>query len=178
MDTLYQLFLLIIAVTYKYLLTKENIWGWILGATSSVFSAFYDFYYLNIFVVTILEITFVLLSIYGIYKHIEKNKLLTKVDFSIIGLAIIAITYIAVLQIKKDTIWYEILGSISFLSGVIFLAQKNMISNVVGWCLFFSGSICIGAIMIERGVWILVLLHVISLFICVRAIIRIIRFSK
>lgn len=171
-DFWYQVFLLLIALLYKYLLSKENVWGWILGATSSLFSGSYMGYHMHLYIVMSLEAAFILLSIYGAYKWKKENKKLTRVDFTIITLASIVILYLFIKQIQSHTVWYEALSSVCFLSGVIFLAQESKKLKVAGWILFFWGSVAMGFIFIQNfnKALPLVMLHVTSLGIALWAI--------
>lgn len=178
MNELFQIFLFIIAILYKFLLARQNIFGWILGATSSAFSAIYVLCYLRLPLLMSLELSFLLLSLYGVYKHKRKITYLTKIDYLIITMAIFVIGYLLKMQLQSGTIWYEAGGSVSFLIGVIFMAQKNKISIIIGWLCFINGSLCVGSVMLYKHAYILVLLHVISIGIGIYAILKIYRYNN
>ena len=113
------------------------------------------------------------LSIYGIYKHQIKIKTLTWIDFSIITLAVAAIIYFVFKQLETNTVWYEIVASAAFLSGVVFLAQKHSASKIIGWLTFIIGSACLIVVASDKKpepAYVLILLHFISISISINAI--------
>ncbi|OGI71784.1 hypothetical protein A3J61_00125 [Candidatus Nomurabacteria bacterium RIFCSPHIGHO2_02_FULL_38_15] len=175
MDTeniLFQTTLLVIAIAYKYLLARENVWGWILSATSSILSCLYVFIYFKLPILISLELCFMSLSLYGIYKYVKNLAYLTRIDFIIIALTMVAIIYFVFKQLETKTVWYEIAGSVTFLSGVVFMAQKNRTSKMIAWINFILGSLFIGVVVFQKHAYILLLLHIISVVIGCYAIKR------
>ena len=173
MNELFQILLFIISISYKILLARKNVWGWILGATSSALSVLYIIIYLKLPLLMSLELAFLFLSLYGIYKYFRKIKYLTGIDYLIVIIAIFVIAYLLEKQLQSGTIWYEAIGSVSFLGGIVFLAQENKIQKIIGWLCFMSGSLSVGTVMFQKGVYILVALHIISLLVGIYAIVNI-----
>lgn len=160
-----QVVLVVFGIAYKYLLLKEKILGWVLSVVSSIFTFSYMYVFYRLPIIMSLEICFMSLSLYGMYKHRIKLTQLTKIDYTVIILTIIAIIYFTLKQLEVHTTKYQIMASIAFLSGVILLAQNNSLTKIIAWTLYSLGSISLGIIFIQDSKYILLVLHVVSLVI-------------
>jgi hypothetical protein len=162
LDYFLQGLIFVFALLYKYLIAKENFWGWVTSIIAGSLSLTYLIIYSYLPIMISLEIGFILLAIYGIYKFSQKIDALLLLDKIIISLTIIAITILVIKQIKNETVWYEIIASVSYLAGIILLAQKKPWFKITGWLLFATGSICYGIVMYKNEAYILFILDIIS----------------
>lgn len=177
-NQLFQVALVIVGIAYKYLLTREKMWGWILSIVSSILTFFYMYLFFRLQIVMSLELCFMSLSLYGIYKHHIKLEILTKIDYLIIFLTIITIIYFTLKQLEAKTTPYEIGASIVFLSGVVLLTQKSPLFKIYAWICFTLGSMFMGTLFIQKGVYILLTLHLLSLIIGGRAICKFLKIYR
>jgi hypothetical protein len=180
-DHLFQTVILIIALTYKYLLIKRNLWGWILAGVVSIITFFYLYIFYRLPIVMSIELCFLSITFYGIYKHKSKIEVLTKIDYSIIFFTLVAIIFFVFKQLQVQTTIFEIGASVVFLSGIVLMAQKKYIMQILAWMFFFSGSVFMGIVYyidpLQRK-WELVILHIASLFIAMYAINTIVKGNK
>lgn len=175
MEIILQCVIFIFAILYKIFLARNSIVGWILSIASGLLSFLYLLLYQNLPILVSLEISMFLLAIYGMYKHIKNTRGLTKIDWSIIGLTIIAISFLVFFQIRSNTVWYEIVASVSFLAGVVLIAQKYSISKIIGWVFFFIASLLYAKVLFDNGSYILTVVHLISMVIDIFAIYTILK---
>lgn len=162
-NELFQIALVIVGLAYKYLLSQEKMWGWILSIVSSILTFLYMYLFIKLKIVMSLEICFMSLSLYGIYKHRIRIEDFTKIDYLIILFTIITIIYFTLKQLEAKTTPYEIGASIVFLSGAVLLAQKSTLLKKYGWVCLTIGSMFMGYIFILSSKYILLVLHLFSL---------------
>jgi hypothetical protein len=156
MNITLQILIAVFAIGNKILLAKEHVLGWWFSIICSALSVVYAAVYYGLPIMVCLEGSFLLLSIYGLYKFYKNNKQLTMVDYWVISLTLITVIGLVVQQIGSHTVWYELVGTVSFLVGIIFLAQKPEKTKLVGWVLYMIGSICLGIIAYMKDAMVLV----------------------
>ncbi len=136
---------LVTAIAYKIGFAYKKFWGWILSMVCTILSFMYQVLYVHKPILTMLEITFFSLSIYGAYKSKTKNlKSITNIDMVIISLSLISITILTILEIHLNTVAYQVVASVSFLIGTLLLAQNKIeICQLFGWTCYLIGNYCL-----------------------------------
>lgn len=162
----FELFIVCLSIAYKYLLAEEKIWGWILAGITSLCNIIFLLIYCNALkIIIILECCFLLLSLYGIYKHKTKNSSLTSIDLVIITSTILAILTLTIKQIQMHLLIEQILASIFFLVAAVTMAQKQRKIKIIAWSNMILGSICMLLILLKEEIYILCCMHIISVVI-------------
>ena len=109
-------------------------------------------------------------TIYGTYKHTQNDDRFTPTDKAILVIAALSILCIGYGQLETDAVWYQIIGSASFLAGITLMAQKEFVwCQIFAWICFISGAVCM--IHVYDGKPGIIALHSISIVIDCAAII-------
>ena len=178
MNTSLQISIVIFGLSYKVLLAKKHILGWIFSLTASLLSLAYLLLYMYLPILVCLEISFSTLAIYGLYKHLHATDALTRIDISIICATLIIICCMVTMQLETNTVWYEVVGSVAYLVGMVLLAQKYSTAQIFGWVCFVTASLCMAEIVFIKGRYILLFVDIVSAIISAYGIVKVFKKRK
>ena len=168
MSNALQTIIFLTAIIYKILLENKKgglkLAGWITAMICSALSMIFLALYMQKPILVSLEIAFFLFAAYGTYKHIRHDpRLITSVDLATIVIAFFTIVYFAYVELAAKTMIYELVASISFMIGILFIAQKNIpFCRIIGWIFYVIGSFCLSIVYWSTAP-ILVGLHFVSI---------------
>ena len=170
MDTVLQVIIVVLSLSYKLLLAKDYLVGWIVAALTASVSCVYLIVFKDVPILACLELAFCFLNLYGFYKQVQRKDYLTQFDAFIISTTAIVIVVLVARQIDIHTVWYAIASSVSFLAGVVFLAQKNIVFKVTGWILYIVGCVTYAIVVYHNKAYGLVFVNIASTFLCMYGI--------
>ena len=166
MDQFIQICTLVTALGYKIFLAQKSHFaktiGWYTELLCSAFSIAYVIWYMYRPILLIFEIMYAVFAIYGTYKHTQRRDEFNKTDKSILMITAVSILCIAYGQLQTHAVWFQIIGSASFLAGVALMAQKEFVlCQLFAWICFISGAVCMINVYSEKpGI---IALHYISI---------------
>ena len=166
MDTFLQVCIIVFSLSYKLLLAQKIRSGWLIAMLTAGISCAYLLAFKHMPILACLEAAFFILNGYGFYKAQRERQSLGTLDLVTILFAGIVIGYLIERQIATNTVWYEVVSSVAFLSGVIALAQKPLTAKMSGWLLYATGSLFYAVAVYKQHSYGIVCVNVLSIFIC------------
>lgn len=152
----------ILAITSKYLLSVNSIWGWSLGAAGYAIITGYNFKR-KVPIVASLTAGLMLLLLYGWYKWFIDVKGLQTLDYIVIVLTLVFALSIGYNQYKSKTpLWFpQVISTVFFMGGFILIG----LGSLLGWYGLLLGHVVIGYIYYKKRAFIYVLVQIISIYI-------------
>lgn len=178
LDLLFQAVIICCSLSYKYFLAKGKMVGWILAIATAGLSGVYMLAFTFVPIFACLEFSFCLLNGYGLYKHIKGDERIMTLDVVIIILTALLIAWIFSKEISAMSTWYQILSSVSWLAGVLYLAQNRLNMKIIGWSLYIAGCLSYAVVMYEKGSYGIFFLNLVSALLCCYGLIKAIKKSK
>ena len=152
------------SILNKIFLVKGKRSGWLWGAMVGLSSTIY-FFLIGLKILSIAEIGFLIIMIYGYIVHTKANKKLSL--YASIILSLISII-LAILLFKNYLTNIETVSSLAFIWGGYYLADKKV---EIGWILFIIAHLSTSFSSFNKGQLIFSLLQLVSASICIYGLI-------
>ncbi len=148
------------SILNKIYLVKGKRSGWLWGALVGLSSTVY-FFLIDLKILSIAEIGFLIVMLYGYIVHDKESKNLSLYANIILSLISIVLT---VLLFKNYLTAIEAISSLAFIWGGYYLANRK---KVLGWTFFILAHLATAFSSLDKGQLIFSILQIVSALICV-----------